>query len=345
MRMRLFFLGLATVTATSVLACSGDDTNPPPSPPSDSGVDATTDGGDAALPDATTDAPSLPDGGDAAPTLADGGDAAPPNDAADAGDAEGPDAADAGDAGAVRASRFLASGDAILGVTSDGYVIYWTNNPADPANPELAAISVTGTGAQVLSTTTPGRQYAEVGGSTVVWLDTAGMDAGACPTPYGRAIRSWSSSRGTSLVAPYAIDYHPISEFGAAGSQANVAMSADGSKVAYVPGCIGDDAGGVDLIKVAVAPTDGTGVPLTAALPPPPAPDAQFWLYLNAATATMQWQFTVDGGGNAQVFSQEAFAGNPLALTIPNLPYLLTDPTGTWAWEPAAAGRNRPRQL
>jgi hypothetical protein len=61
MRNALFLLGLATLAATGVVACGGDDTMSPLNPPSDGGADVTvvdgaSEGGDAASPDASSDA-------------------------------------------------------------------------------------------------------------------------------------------------------------------------------------------------------------------------------------------------------------------------------------------------
>jgi hypothetical protein len=346
MRIRAFFLGLAALTtATGVIACGGVETAVPRSDAGINGtaVDRGSDGGNATSPDATTDATSPADagsdGGDAtspdattdAPSPADSGDAG-----ADAEPGDATDAADAADAGPFeRASLRLGPGSEVIGVTSDDYVIYWIAGDAGAgysAKGTLAAISTTGADPRILSTTangtrsTDGARFAVVAGSTVVWLDSAGLDAGTC-NELGFAIWSWSSAQGKSLVAPFTAGAE-LTRVGPTGTMipGQVAVSADGSQVAYPSVCTWPS-----LTAVAIAPTSGKGAPLTAALSPGPN---YANLSLDGTTVTVDEDFSMDGGGSRQV----VFGGNPLALTISNANDCTTDPTGTWVWEPASAG-------
>ncbi len=139
------------------------------------------------------------------------------------------------------------------------------------------------------------------------------------------------------LVAPYAIGAWFGNGFDVLGAPVpgTVAVNQDGSEVAYVPSCAPRSQSTAALVQttVALAPTNGSGAPLTATLAPPPT-DAK--VLLNGATVTLSESFTDDGGVGV---GQPVFAGNPLAQTIPSLsPYAVTDPTGKWAWEPASAG-------
>ncbi len=243
----------------------------------------------------------------------DGSDAAPHDDVGDA----APDANVAPESGPVApVSVRLAAGSKVIGVTTDDYVVFWATNDAGSS---LAAAPAAGGTVQVLSTTTT---TAVVAGSTVVWLEGATADGGACG---GAAIESWTSAHGAVHVAPYAED---PGSFGVTESAPldpetetayRIAVNADGSKVAYLTDCEAD--------ALAVASTDGSSAPLTVPLTPALPPT----FYLNGDTLTLR-------PAGAPLGPLQVFAGNPLTVTIPNLAKLISDPTGAWAWEPAATG-------
>jgi hypothetical protein len=353
MRQAYFFLGLAALAATGLVACSGDDANTSPKPLSDGGVDATAvdAGDDATSPDKTADGAPSQDAGDAESA-----------DATDAGDAESGDAADGGDAGLERAALRLAAGEQVIGVTSDNYVVYWVTLPVGTNNESgvLAVVSAGGGDPQILFTGQYDEDGVVVAGANVLWTELlpAGFDAGPCGTN-DVSLYSWSAAHGvTQIASSIAAGSLQVSGAsrplgGAPGSTdswstdnwASIAVSPDGSEVAYVADCnapVGPsgslpDGGPGGELSVAVAPTDGTGSPRTAPLT---QPSESSRLYLSGGTLLVQ-PFGASGTGlGADLI--EVFAGDPLTPRTdpqPGYPnYPLTDPNANWLWVPASQG-------